>query len=181
MTRPIPDLAVDFVSQWEGCELSAYRDVAGVWTVGFGHTGADVIPGLRITKAQAMALLKDDLRVAAARLEARVGKEVLAALSEEQFTALLSFAFNLGANPSWTIWKVLKARKFDQVPPQLMRFVNAGGKVVSGLVNRRAAEWNFTLPASNASGSKSPPSQSSSSSASSSASAGLARTEQICW
>ena len=139
MTRAIPDLAVDFVSRWEGCELAAYRDVVGILTVGYGHTGSDVIAGLKITKAQARALLADDLRVAAARLTARIGP-VVDELTEAQYAALLSFVFNLGANPSWTIWKLLKARKFDQVPPQLMRFVNAGGKVVPGLVNRRAAE-----------------------------------------
>jgi hypothetical protein len=85
-------------------------------------------------------LLKADLEVAAARLEARIGAAVVEALTPAQYAALLSFVFNLGANASWTIWKVLKARRFEEVPPQLMRFVNAGGRVVRGLVNRRAAE-----------------------------------------
>ena len=69
------------------------------------------------------------------------------ALTPAQYTALLSFVFNLGANANWTIWKVLKARRYDEVPPQLMRFVNAGGRVVRGLVRRRAAEcalWHET-------------------------------------
>lgn len=137
--RPIPELAVDFVTKWEGCELKAYKDVAGVLTIGVGHTGPDVVAGLVITKAQARALLRDDLRIAAARLDARIGS-VVADLSDEQYAALLSFVFNLGANPKWTIWKLLKARKLDEVPAQLMRFINAGGKPVKGLANRRAAE-----------------------------------------
>lgn len=138
--RPIPPLAIDFVARWEGCSLTAYRDVAGVLTVGFGHTGPEVVEGQTITRTRARALLKTDLEMAAARLEARIGAAVIEALTAPQYAALLSFVFNLGANVSWTIWKVLKARRFDEVPPQLMRFVNAGGRVVHGLVNRRAAE-----------------------------------------
>jgi len=138
--RPIPPLAIDFVARWEGCSLAAYRDVAGVLTVGYGHTGANVAEGQTITRAEARALLKTDLETAAARLEARIGGAVVEALTPARYTALLSFVFNLGAKANWTIWKVLKARRFDEVPPQLMRFVNAGGRVVRGLVNRRAAE-----------------------------------------
>jgi lysozyme len=138
--RPIPDLAIDFVARWEGRRLTAYRDVAGILTVGYGHTGPEVVEGQTITAARAHALLKADLQTAAARLEARVGQDVVEALTTSQYAALLSFVFNLGADPRWTIWKVLKARRFDEVPPQLMRFVNAGGRVVQGLVNRRAAE-----------------------------------------
>lgn len=138
--RPIPDIALDFVARWEGRRLVAYRDVAGVMTIGYVHTGPEVVEGWRITAARARALLKTDLEAAARRLEARIGKGVVEALTPSQYAALLSFVFNLGVNPKWTIWKVLEARRFDEVPPQLMRFVNAGGRVVQGLVNRRAAE-----------------------------------------
>lgn len=138
--RPIPSPAIDFVARWEGRRLTAYRDVGGMLTVGYGHTGPDVFEGQTISAARARALLEADLVVAAARLCERVGEGVVEALTPSQYAALLSFVFNLGANPKWTIWKVLKARRFDEVPPQLMRFVNAGGLVVQGLVNRRAAE-----------------------------------------
>lgn len=138
--RTIPSFAVDFVARWEGCKLVAYRDVAGVLTVGYGHTGTDVFEGQAITSARARAYLKADLQTAASRLEARIGREIVDCLTDPQYAALLSFVFNLGANAKWTIWKVLKARRFDEVPPQLMRFVNAGGGVVRALVNRRAAE-----------------------------------------
>lgn len=144
--RPIPETAVDFIARWEGLRLTAYRDVAGVLTVGHGHTGPDVLEGQTITKARAKALLRADLQVARERLYARIG-DMVDELTANQYAALLSFVFNLGANPKWTVWKVLKARKLDEVPPQLMRFVNAGGRVVQGLVNRRAAEcalWHET-------------------------------------
>jgi lysozyme len=139
MTRAIPQQAVDFIKGFEGRELTAYLCPAGVLTVGYGHTGPDVTPGLKITNAQAEALLRQDLGVAAARLESRIGP-VVDELSEPQFCALLSFVLNLGANEKWSIWKVLKGRQFDQVPSQLMRFVNAGGKPLKGLVRRRTAE-----------------------------------------
>ena len=99
--RSIPDIALDFVARWEGRRLVAYRDVAGVLTVGYGHTGADVAEGQAITKARARALLKADLETAAARLEARIGAEVVEALTPSQYAALLSFVFNLGANPTF--------------------------------------------------------------------------------
>lgn len=143
--RPIPDAALDIVSRWEGCELTAYRDIVGVLTIGYGSTGPHVTPGLTITKAQARALLKDDLKIAANRVAARLKPDALAGLTENQYAALLSFTFNLGANAKWSIWKVINAGAYDQVPAQLMRFINAGGKRVQGLVNRRADEaklWN---------------------------------------
>jgi hypothetical protein len=69
-----------------------------------------------------------------------VKADVLADLSDSQYAALLSFVFNLGAGAKWAIWKRINARQFDAVPAQLMRFVNAGGKRLPGLVRRRAAE-----------------------------------------
>ena len=53
---------------------------------------------------------------------------------------LLSFVFNVGTGPAWTIWKRLRTRQFDQVPLELMKFVNVGGRKVRGLVARRAEE-----------------------------------------
>lgn len=153
--RAIPNVAVDFVGQWEGCELTAYQDIVGVWTVGYGSTGTYVFKGLKITKAQARELLRDDLKIAAARVIKRVGAAVVDELTENQWAAILSFTFNLGSGnpnkPEWTIWKRLRAKQFDQVPLEFMKFVNAGGKKVQGLVNRRAAEvklWATDEPGS---------------------------------
>lgn len=147
--RTIPTAALDLVSKWEGCKLTAYKDIVGVWTIGYGSTGPHVMPGLTITKAKARDLLRDDLGIAARRIAERVKADVLSDLTDNQYAALLSFVFNLGANPKWTIWKILNARAFDQVPAQFMRFVMAGGKKVRGLVNRRsdeAALWSRDEP-----------------------------------
>lgn len=151
--RPIPEAAVELVARWEGLKLKAYYCPANVLTIGYGSTGPHVTPGLVITKAQAKALLKDDLKIAATRLERKIGP-VVNDLTENQYAALLSFVFNLGtgkAKPEWNIWKILRARAFDQVPAQLMRFVNAGGKKLQGLVNRRTDEvrlWSTEEPGS---------------------------------
>ncbi len=138
--RPIPNEAVDLTARFEGLRLSAYQDSAGYWTIGYGHTGPEVVPGLRITKDAARDYLKKDLLTAAQRLHTRVKLAVLDTLSDGQYSALLSMIFNVGANKSWTIWKVLNAGQLEAVPAQMRRFVNAGGKRVQGLVNRREAE-----------------------------------------
>lgn len=151
MTRPIPALAVDFIKRAEACKLVAYQDSAGVWTVGVGHVGPEVGQGLVITQAQADADLAADLAAAAARLALCVRAPVLAALAEHQYAALLSFVFNLGAEPGWTIWKLLNAGRIDAAPDQIKRFDKARdprtGRLVDvpGLLNRRVAEialWN---------------------------------------
>ena len=129
----------------------ANADAGGVWTIGYGHTGPEVHAGLRITQRRAATFLAADLREAAARLHAVVRREAIDALTDNQYAALLSFVFNLGAEPSWTIWKRVNARDFDQVPVQMMRFVYVGKVKLRGLVNRRAAEvalWSTDEPGS---------------------------------
>jgi len=149
--RPVPDGAAAFVARHEGLRLESYQDVGGVWTVGYGHTGPDVHAGLRISLTKAKAWLAEDLRTAAARLHTVADQPVIEELTENQYSALLSFVFNLGADARWTIWKVLNAQQFDQIPLQLMRFVYVGKTKVQGLVNRRAAEvalWSAGEPGS---------------------------------
>lgn len=155
--RAVPKPAVEFVAKHEGLRLKAYQDVAGVWTIGYGHTGPEVREGQMINQATARKLLKNDLAIAAGRIQKRIGA-VVHDLTENQYAALLSFTFNLGdgKNPpghrnEWTIWKRLRARQFDQIPVEMAKFVNAGGKKVQGLVTRRAAEqvlWSTDEPGS---------------------------------
>lgn len=150
--REIPQAAVDFIAKAEGVKLVAYPDPATggePWTIGVGHASG-VKPGDKITRVKAMELLRGDLETAAKRLSDRIG-DVVNELTENQYAALLSFVLNLGANPSWTIWKRLKARQFDQVPGEIIKFVNANGRKIQGLVNRRTAEiklWSTDEPGS---------------------------------
>ena len=149
MTRDIPDVAVDFIAQHEGLRLTAYKDSVGVWTIGYGSTSG-VEAGMTITKAEAKARLKVDLRQSATRIDQRIGA-IVDELTENQYAALLSLVFNVGAGPGWTLWKRLKARQFDQIPGEIIKFCNAGGKKIQGLVNRRADEvklWATDEPGS---------------------------------
>lgn len=125
------------LKQWEGLRLDAYRDVGGVWTIGYGHTGG-VMPGERITEAEAEHLLRDDLGWA----EGAVHRLVNVKLTDNQHAALVSFVFNVGegAFAKSTLLRKLNAGDYAAVPAELARWNKAGGQVVQGLVNRRAAE-----------------------------------------
>ena len=149
--RPIPPQAVDFVKAHEGCRLAAYLDSVGVATWGYGHTGPEVHLGATITQDQADDYLRQDLATSAHRLEAAVGEACIAELTANQYAAMLSFTLNVGIDPKWRICTLLKAGSFDQIPAELMRFVNASGKKLAGLVNRRADEvklWSTDEPGS---------------------------------
>jgi GH24 family phage-related lysozyme (muramidase) len=81
---------------WEGCRLSAYPDPAiggAPWTIGYGHTGPDVVPGVTITQQQADALLQKDVAHVASAVERLLPGVVLLL---RQRDALISFCFNLG-------------------------------------------------------------------------------------
>ena len=149
--RPVPPQAVEFIRAHEGCRLTAYLDSVGVPTVGYGHTGPDVHLGATITQEQADDYLRQNLATAARRLESAVGEACIAELTANQYAAMVSFTFNVGIDPKWQICKCLKAGNFDVVPSEMMRFVNAGGKKLAGLVNRRADEvklWSTDEPGS---------------------------------
>lgn len=147
MTRPVSAHVIELLKQWEGDELTPYRDTGGVWTEGVGHTGPDVRPGHSITEAQSMALLAHDLLGA----EASVEHAVKVHLNDNQYGALVDFVFNLGGGAfrSSTLLRVLNAGHYDQVPHELGRYVNGhvNGHLmrIQGLVNRRNKEialWN---------------------------------------
>jgi GH24 family phage-related lysozyme (muramidase) len=149
--RAVPDTAYAFVREKEGLKLSVSADIGGTLDAGYGHDVTGLRSGQGITQRQAELWLKQDLNTAAARLSKVVDEAVLLALTDNQYAALLSFVFNLGCQPTWTIWKTLNARDFDHVPEQMMRFVYCKGNKVQGLVNRRAAEvalWSTQEPGS---------------------------------
>lgn len=149
--RPVPPQALTFVKAHEGCKLTAYLDSVGVVTIGYGHTGPGLALGQTISPEQAEVYLAHDLATAAQRLETAVGEACVAELTNNQYSALLSFVLNVGCDSKWTICTDLRAKNFDAVPSQLMRFVNAGGKKLTGLVNRRADEvklWSTDEPGS---------------------------------
>jgi lysozyme len=130
------DLAL--TEQFEGCRLTAYQDVAGVWTIGYGHTGPEVSTGLTITKDQAAQLLQNDVASAAAC----VNQAVALALNQDEFDALVDFVFNIGrgAFQGSTMLRDLNSGDFADAAEQFDKWDHAGGKVVAGLLRRRQAE-----------------------------------------
>ncbi|MCK0196335.1 lysozyme [Ancylobacter sp. 6x-1] len=142
MSRHINEEGLLLIKQWEGCRLKAYRDPVGIWTVGYGHTDAAGPPrvgaGLSLSTAEAEALLRRDL----APVEAAVEAAVKVPLTDNQFAALVSFTFNLGAANlrRSTLLAKLNAGDYAAVPKELAKWNRAGGRVIAGLSNRRAAE-----------------------------------------
>ena len=142
MTRQISQHGLDKLKQWEGLKTKAYQDSNGEWTIGYGHTakagGLKPVKGMVITKEDAESLLLKDLT----QFEAAVENNVKVKLNDNQFAALVSFAFNVGtgAFKSSTLLKKLNKGDYDAVPAELMKWVHTGKTKNQGLVNRRRAE-----------------------------------------
>jgi len=129
---------LNLIKHFEGLVLTAYRDPVGIWTIGYGHTGPEVGPGDRITAAQAEALLRQDL----VRFENGVRNLVKVPLNSNQFSALVSFTFNVGtgAFANSTMLRRLNQRDYRGAADQFSRWVYGGGRVLPGLVRRRNEE-----------------------------------------
>lgn len=144
MIRHINEPGLNLLKSFEQLRLKAYRDQGGVLTIGWGHTGRDVRPGLAITRERADELLKADL----ASAEVAVCDLVSTALSDNRFDAVVCLVFNIGrdAFSRSTIRRYLNAGAWDKAAAQFAVWNKVtdrttGQKVVSaGLINRRAAE-----------------------------------------
>ena len=141
----INEAGLKILKKFEGCKLKTYRCVAGVLTIGYGHTGKDVTEGKVITKAEAEELLLKDLE----RFEAGVKDLLKVPVSENQFSALVVLAYNIGLNAlsGSTLLKKLNAGDIMGSADQFIRWNRAGGKEVEGLTNRRHAERDLFLTA----------------------------------
>ena len=143
--------------EWEGLRTHVYLDSGGEPTIGIGHlltrderasgkiwiNGQPVRYANGLSEQQCWDLLEQDLDIA----EAAVNDRVIVPLTQNQFDALVSFAFNVGAEAfrKSTLVRALNQGQYDQVPTQLRRWVRDNGVVVPGLVNRREKEidlWN---------------------------------------
>jgi lysozyme len=131
------------IKHFEGCRLSSYFCTSGVCTIGFGHTGPDVKPGMTISEERAEELLRRDLEAA----EKAVADLVTVPLRQGQHDALVDFAFNLGrdALAGSTLLKLLNQRRYGKAAEQLMRWVHSGSAVIAGLQRRRQAARRMWL------------------------------------
>ena len=131
------EVLIEKIKEFEGLRLEAYLDEGGVPTIGYGHTGADVIMGDRISAYWANHLLKADL------YDVELAVDLLGvARTQGQFDALVSFAYNLGIGrlKRSTLLKVIREGGSKRaITKEFKRWVYADGKCLPGLVKRR--EW----------------------------------------
>lgn len=125
----------------EALRLMAYQDVAGHWTIGYGHKivpGDGLSPQSVISRQQASDLLANDLATA----EEAVRSSVSVPISQPQFDALVSLAYNIGGGNfrRSDVLKYLNAGDYKTAQASFKWWRKAGGKVVKGLVARRARE-----------------------------------------
>lgn len=143
-----------FISNWEGCVLSVYKDIAGLPTIGIGHLIKSGENFTTISKDQALDLLANDV----VKCEVAVNSLIKVDLNQNQFDALVSWSFNCGTGvlKSSTLALRLNAGHYDEVAGHLLNWckytvVENGVKVVKtnqGLLNRRKSEadlWNTAV------------------------------------
>lgn len=128
--------ALALIKGFEGRKLEAYKCPAGRWTIGYGHTGPDVHAGLKITEADATALLTRDLKNAEAYVKANFHTSILNA---NQYGALVSLVFNVGSLGEGIISRLNKA-DFKGATATWLQYCNVNGKPSQGLKRRREAE-----------------------------------------
>lgn len=136
------DSGLALLRQFESCQTQAYRDCAGVWTIGYGWTqpvdGVSIHPGMVISKAQAEDLLQQGIIF----YERAVESLVTVPLSQPQFDALVDFVWSNGvmALTNSTLLRKLNAEDVQGAADEFLRWNRAGGKVLRGLTRRRQAE-----------------------------------------
>ena len=137
----ISPAGISAIKRHEGLRLHAYQDSAGVWTIGHGHTG-NVQPGQHISEAEAEQLLRDDL----AQAEAAVNNGVRVPVTQEQYDAMVSLAFNIGGSAfgKSTLLQKLNEGDIHAAANEFLRWdkitVNGAKEVLPGLTSRRRAE-----------------------------------------
>jgi lysozyme len=131
------------IKHFEGLRLTAYLCPAGVLTIGYGHTGKDVLQGMKISVDRAIELLLADV----AGFERSVAAMVSVPLTQGMFDALVSFAFNLGAGKlkGSTLLRRLNDGDKDLAADEFLKWDKANGKPLAGLTERRKDERELFL------------------------------------
>lgn len=131
---------LDLIKKFEGCCLTAYKDPAGVWTIGWGTTNSDVVitgttikSGLKISQKTADSWLEKSIN----QKYAPVVERCCPGLNQNQFDALVSFTYNCGEG---NLRSLVSGRSPSQIAQHITAYNRAGGKVLTGLVSRREAE-----------------------------------------
>ena len=140
---------LDLIKHFEGFKSKAYLCPAGVWTIGYGTTrvnGKPVQAGITCTEEQASLWLALDVE----QFERDVTKLVTSPLTQSQFDALVSFAYNVGSDidsdtiaeglGDSTLLKLVNRKEYEKAAAEFLKWNKAGGKVLKGLTTRRRAE-----------------------------------------
>ena len=141
-SQKVSTAGINLICSFEGLRLNAYDDGVGVWTIGFGTTiypnGIKVKRGDTCTTEQAKEYMAHDLK----KFESAVNSAVTLPINQNQFDALVSLAYNIGTSAfkNSTLVKKLNAGDIRGAAAQFDVWNKGGGKVMQGLVNRRAVE-----------------------------------------
>lgn len=135
--RKINQAGLELVKSFEGLRLNAYQDSVGVWTIGYGSTKG-VKRGQRITEEEAEELLREDLATAERGVESAITEDI----TDNQFAACVSLAFNVGVGAfrKSSIVKYINAGDVLLAADRFLLYNRAGGRVLAGLTRRRKAE-----------------------------------------
>ena len=140
MPNTICPAGIKLIQAYEQCRLKAYRVPGDEWTIGWGHTGRtgdpDVTDGMTITQEQADAMFQADLQ----KFAANVAKRIKVPVSDNQFSAIVSLAYNIGVNGFPTLLRRLNNKDYHGAAAAFMLYVNFNGQKCEGLVKRRTAE-----------------------------------------
>lgn len=146
-SRPVGPAGLELIKRFEGCRLTAYKPVPNerYWTIGWGHYGPDVKPGMMISQDRADALLVQDCQGAADAVDRASNCPVTSVLNANQRDALISFTFNCGVGHLRTL---CRNRSIPQICEAMALYNKGnGGQVLQGLVRRRKAEQDlFNTP-----------------------------------
>lgn len=134
----ISERGLDLIKSFEGCRLTAYKCPAGVWTIGWGHTG-DVTEGQTITQERADQMLRDDMVAYEVKVKKYNGTYNW---NQNEFDALTSFAYNVGSIDQLT---ARGTRSREVIAEKMLAYNKGGGKVLAGLTRRRQAERELFL------------------------------------
>lgn len=134
---------IALIQRSESCRLRAYLCPAGVWTAGFGATGPDIGPDTVWTQEQADERFVRDLQ----RFEREVESLLTFEPTSNEFSALVSFAYNVGvgALAKSTLLRKFNAGDIEGAANEFLRWNKAAGKVLAGLTRRREAERDLFL------------------------------------
>jgi len=144
----ISQAGIDLIKLFEGYRSKPYRDVKGLWTIGYGHLigNGKILPdqyNREFTEGEIDELLRQDL----AKLERGITLQFPMLLRQCEFDSLCSFSFNLGLDTleKSSLKKDILADNKEQAAKDFLKYIYAGGKPIEGLKRRRLAEQKLFL------------------------------------